>query len=152
MRREAPFAFVFGDGIVRGFLDVAGVERDGTMLIVDYKSDRVADGEDLAARVERDYAIQREVYALAALRAGAGAVEVAHCFLRRPELVLSARYGARERERLEASLATRVAPLRAGRFEVTPEPGLERCAGCPGRARLCSYDEAMTSRESLLPA
>ena len=58
---------MLGDGLVRGFLDVAGLESDGTMLIVDYKSDRVAEDEDLAARVERDYAIQRQVYALAAL-------------------------------------------------------------------------------------
>ena len=152
VRREAPFAFVLGDGLVRGFLDVAGVERDGTMLIVDYKSDRVAAGEDLHAHVQRDYAIQREVYALAALSAGAPAVEVAHCFLRRPEAVVSARYLAGERERLEASLASRVAPLAAGRFEVSAAPGLARCGGCPGRARLCSHDEAMTSREPLLPA
>ena len=152
VRREAAFAFVLGDGLLRGFLDVAAVEADGTILIVDYKSDRVADDEDLAAHVERDYAIQRQVYALAALSAGAPAVEVAHCFLRRPEMVLAARYEASERARLEAALAARVAPLLAGRFEVSPEPGLARCAGCPGRARLCSHDEAMTSREPLAAA
>ena len=152
VRREAAFAFVLGDGLVRGFLDVAGVEPDGSMLIVDYKSDRVADDEDLAAHVERDYAIQRQVYALAALSAGAPAVEVAHCFLRRPETVVSARYEAGELARLQTALHARIAPLVAGRFEVSPEPGLARCAGCPGAARLCSHDEAMTSREPLAPA
>ena len=34
--------------------------------------------------VERDYATQRLVYALAALRGGAPRAEVAYCFLERP--------------------------------------------------------------------
>jgi hypothetical protein len=149
VRREQQFALTLGGPggtLIRGVLDVAGVEPDGTLLVVDYKSDRVTDDEDLAARVERDYALQRLVYALAGLRAAAPAVEVAHCFLRRPEIVVAARYDASARGGLEALLQARLAPLRAGRYEVSDRPGRERCGTCPGRARLCSHEEALTLR------
>jgi len=150
VRRELPFAFPLagpGGTLLRGFLDVAGFEADGTLLIVDYKSDRVADGEDLAARVERDYGLQRLVYALAGLAAGVPAVEVAHCFLRRPQILLAARFDAAQRGPLERALADRLEPLRRGRFEVSGDPGRDRCGTCPGRARLCTHEEAMTLRE-----
>jgi hypothetical protein len=152
VRTEEAFAFeLAGAELLRGSLDVAGRERDGTLLIVDYKTDRVAGDVDeagLAARVQRDYAIQRLVYALAGIASGAPAVEVAHCFLRRPELVVSARYDAGDRERLERELADRLEPLRAGRFEVSPDPNRARCGSCPGRARLCSHGEELTLREA----
>ena len=32
-------------------------------------------------------------------------------------------------------------------YEVSPQPNRERCGTCPGRARLCSYDEALTLAE-----
>jgi ATP-dependent exoDNAse (exonuclease V) beta subunit len=149
VRREEAFAFVVGDReLLRGFLDVAAVEPDGALLIVDFKSDRVGDGAELAGRVERDYSMQRLVYALAGLASGAPVVEVAHCFLRGPEVVLATRYGAGERAHLEALLAARLAPLRSGRFEVSADPNRERCGSCPGRARLCSHEEVMTLREA----
>jgi hypothetical protein len=137
-----------GRELLRGFLDVAGVEADGTLLIVDYKSDAVADTTDLEVHIERDYGCQRLVYALAGLASGAPAVEVAHCFLRRPEVVLAARFEASERPRLEALLAARLAPLRAHRFEVSGDPNRQRCGSCPGRARLCSHEEVMTLRDA----
>jgi len=123
---------------------VAALEPDGTLLIVDYKSDWLVDGTDLAAQIERDYSVQRLVYALAGLASGAPAVEVAHCFLRRPELVLATRFEAAERPLLEELLAARLEPLRAGRFEVSADPNRERCGSCPGRARLCSHEEVLT--------
>jgi ATP-dependent helicase/nuclease subunit A len=145
LRREEPFAFLLaGEVLLRGFLDAAALERDGTLLVVDYKTDRIGEGEDLGLQLERDYSMQRLVYALAGLHSGAAAVEVAHCFLRRPELLLSVRYEASERPRLERELAQRLEPLRAGRFEVSAHPDRERCGTCPGRARLCSHDEALT--------
>jgi hypothetical protein len=106
------------------------------------------DAAALGARVRRDYGVQRLVYALAGIASGAPAVEVAHCFLRRPELVVSARFDAGERERLERDLAERLGPLRAGRFEVSADPNRERCGSCPGRARLCSHGEELTLREA----
>jgi ATP-dependent exoDNAse (exonuclease V) beta subunit len=148
LRREEPFAFLLsGEVLLRGFLDAAALEGDGTLLIVDYKSDRVGDDEELLrAQLERDYSMQRLVYALAGLHSGAAAVEVAHCFLRRPELLLTERYEAAELPRLEQELAQRLEPLRAGRFEVSGDPQRDRCGTCPGRARLCSHDEALTLR------
>jgi hypothetical protein len=65
-------------------------------------------------------------------------------------VVLATRYGASDRERLQADLAARLGSLRAGRFEVSGDPNRERCGSCPGRARLCSHDEAMTLREPSL--
>ncbi len=150
VRREQPFAFALGGPggtLLRGFLDVAGVEADGTLLVVDYKSDRVADDEALVARVEREYGLQRIVYALAGLASGVPAVEVAHCFLRRPEIVLAARFEAAERAGLETSLAERIAPLRAGTLRGLRRPRPRAMRNLPGRARLCSHDERMTLRE-----
>jgi ATP-dependent exoDNAse (exonuclease V) beta subunit len=148
LRREEAFAFVAPGGeLLRGFLDVVAREADGSLLVVDFKSDRLADGADPAALVARDYSLQRLVYALAALATGAPAVEVAHCYLRSPELVAAVRYLAAEREALEGELQARLRPLREGRFAVSPDPDRGRCGGCPGRARLCSYAEEMTSRD-----
>ena len=147
VHREQPFAFLADGLLVRGVLDAAATEADGTLLIVDYKSDRVGEDEELAERVERDYALQRIVYALAGLIGGAPAVEVAHCFLHRPEAVLAVRFRAAARPALEAALAARVAPLRAGVFTVSADPGRVRCGTCPARARLCSWEERMTLRE-----
>ena len=125
------------------------VEPDGTLLIVDYKSDRVAARRtDLGARVERDYA-----HAAARLRArGAGLGRAGgrgRALLPAPPGGRSSRRATRPRERarLEALLAARLAPLRAGRFEVSADPNRERCGSCPGRARLCSHEEVMTLRE-----
>jgi ATP-dependent exoDNAse (exonuclease V) beta subunit len=149
LRREEAFAFALDGGeLLRGFLDAAAFERDGGLLIVDYKTDRIAPGADLAGLVERDYSLQRLVYALAGIAAGAADVEVAHCFLRRPETLVATRFRAAQRDRLEAELQARLEGLRAGRFEVSADPNRERCGGCPGRARLCSHGEEMTRRES----
>jgi len=150
VRREEPFAFAIEpDGeLLRGTFDVIATEADGTCLIVDYKTDAIGEGEDLEAHVRRDYDLQRLAYALAALRGGAQCVEVAHCFLRAPQETFSARYEATDEQHLARELARRLAPLRRGDYGVTSSPGFERCATCPGRARLCSYPEALTLRAS----
>ncbi len=148
IEREQAFAFTLDGELLRGLIDVSGTEPDGTLLIVDYKTDRIEAAESLEARIERDYALQRLVYALAGLRSGAPRVEVAHCFLRAPENPVSATFSAAQLGLLEGELRERIAPLRAGRFSVTARPGYETCASCPGRARLCSYDETLTLRAS----
>jgi len=145
--REASFALAVGDLLVNGYIDVLAGEAGGAMLVVDYKTDRVDPETDLGERVAADYDVQRRIYALAALRAGATSVEVAYCFLRRPEDVVAARYTAADAAGLEAGLAALAAPLLAGRFEVSPRPHRGLCATCPGRARLCSWDEALTHGE-----
>jgi ATP-dependent helicase/nuclease subunit A len=136
VRREAGFAFELSPGgggpLVSGFVDVLARERDGSTLIVDYKTDRLLDDEQPAVLVERDYATQRMVYALAALHAGAPRVEVAYCLLERPEEPVAATF----HETDAPALADTLLRLASG----------ELCGDCPGRRALCSWPEAMTLR------
>jgi ATP-dependent helicase/nuclease subunit A len=147
VHREHAFAFALGDGpMLTGFVDVIAHEADGAALIVDYKSDRVGDA-DLEALVEGAYAVQRRIYALAALRAGAPAVEVAHLFLERPAQPAVARFEQADAETLDAELRAAAAPLLAGAHPVAATPHRGLCATCPGRAGLCSYPPELTDRE-----
>ena len=147
VHREHAFAFALGDGpMLTGFVDVIAHEADGAALIVDYKSDRVGDA-DLDALVEASYATQRRIYALAALRSGAPAVEVAHVFLERPAEPAVVRYEQADAETLDADLRGSAAPLLAGAYPVAEVPHRGLCATCPGRAGLCSYPPELTDRE-----
>ena len=113
-------------------IDVLAREHDGGYLVVDYKSDEVAEGDELEQLVARDYALQREVYALAVLRTGAPWVEVEHWFLARPREWASARFTAAERDALQASLQERLRrALRTG-FAVTPRPHRDAVCELPG--------------------
>ncbi|MDX6666393.1 MAG: ATP-dependent helicase/nuclease subunit, partial [Solirubrobacteraceae bacterium] len=125
-----------------GYIDVRAIEADGTALIVDYKTDRLS-GADPETIVERGYGTQRRLYALAALRAGAPSVEVAHLFLERPSHPAMARFAAADAPRLEAEIAAQAAGVLSGHFAVAEEPHRELCATCPGRGGLCSWPEAV---------
>jgi ATP-dependent helicase/nuclease subunit A len=148
LRREYPFAFSLAphEPLVTGVIDLLAAEGDGSRLVLDYKSDRVSAEIDLEALVERDYAIQRLLYALVVLRDGAPAVEIVHWFLERGEWVV-ARYTAADRLVLEQQLAERIARARVEPFAVSPRPHRGLCLTCPGRAGLCSWGEAETLRE-----
>ncbi|HET8756738.1 MAG TPA: PD-(D/E)XK nuclease family protein, partial [Solirubrobacteraceae bacterium] len=148
-RREAPFAFGLEPGgggpLVTGFLDAAAIEPDGGILIVDYKSDHLeADPADV---VERDYATQRVVYALAALRDGAPRAEVAYCFLERPAEPVTRAFTASDIPALEEHVTGLARGMIAGEYPVADVPHRELCGDCPGRAALCSWGEEMTLRE-----
>jgi ATP-dependent helicase/nuclease subunit A len=149
VRREAAFAFALepdGAGpLVSGFVDVLAREPDGGALVLDYKSDRL-DGLEPAALVERDYATQRLVYALAVLRDGAERVEVAHCLLERPDAAVSRSYVAADAPELAARLSGLAGGLLAHEFPVAAEPHRDLCGDCPGRRALCSWGEEMTLR------
>jgi ATP-dependent helicase/nuclease subunit A len=148
-RAEHPFAFSLDEAgpLITGVIDLLCQEPDGSVLVVDYKSDRLAPGEDSEALVARDYAVQRLLYALAALREGALIVEVVHWFLERPEQPATARYTLAERPTLEAQLAQRLLVDRADPFAVSPRPHRGLCLTCPGRGGLCSWSEHETLRE-----
>jgi ATP-dependent helicase/nuclease subunit A len=150
VRREHPFAFSLdAEGpLLSGVIDLFALEADGGYLIVDYKSDRVDEAADLEALVDREYAIQRELYALVLLRDGAPSVEVLHWFLERPSEWVSARYGQHERERLQGRLRSRLASAAGRGFAVSPNPHRALCLTCPGRAGLCSWSDAETLREN----
>jgi ATP-dependent exoDNAse (exonuclease V) beta subunit len=152
VRRELPFAFPLelppagGDArsvLVEGSIDALCEEGEG-LLVVDYKTDRLARGADLEAVCAEAYSTQRLVYALAALRGGAPRVEVAHVFLERPNEPVLARYERAEGEELEAHLAVMVDGLVAGRYEPSATPSRDLCRGCPGRAALCSWPPEWT--------
>jgi ATP-dependent helicase/nuclease subunit A len=156
VRREHPFAFSLavdeptgpteeGAQLIAGVIDLLAREPDG-LLVVDYKSDRVGAEVDLQELVGREYGIQRLIYALAVLRAGAAGVEVVHWFLERPDDPVSARFGATDRDGLQAQLAARLGRARVDPFRVSATPHRGLCLTCPGRAGLCSWDEEHTLR------
>ncbi len=149
VRREHPFAFSAGPQapLITGVIDLLASEADGGQLVLDYKSDRIGAAVDLAALVERDYAVQRLLYALAVLRGGAASVEIVHWFLERPHEWVSARYLAADRAELERRLAARLERMGQGTFAVSPLPHRGLCLTCPGRAGLCSWDESETLRD-----
>jgi ATP-dependent helicase/nuclease subunit A len=149
-RREEPFAFPLdatdpASPLVNGFIDLVAVLPDGTWVVVDYKTNQVL-GADLEQVVERGYATQRRIYALAALRAGAPRVEVAYVFLQRPDEPVISVHTAADAATLDAELAAQAAPLLAGRFPVSERPHRDLCAYCPGRGGMCSWPEAMSLR------
>jgi ATP-dependent helicase/nuclease subunit A len=152
VRREQRFSFPLGDPasgvrgqtIVTGALDVLAREPSGRSLVVDYKTDRL-DGAD-PRTAARGYEIQRLVYAIAALRAGADEVEIAHCFLEQPDTPVIVGFEVARLPELDASLQSLAGGIVAGRFEVSPEPRRALCAGCPAEGGLCSWPLSMTRR------
>ena len=143
VHRERPFSFPLGPTLLTGVVDVLAEEADGAALVVDYKTDRVEG--DVAALVERDYAIQRAAYALAALRAGFDRVDVAYAFLERPDEPVIATFT--DAEALHAELKAHAAGVLDNQFPVATEPHIDLCAGCPGRRALCVHPEELTGRE-----
>jgi ATP-dependent helicase/nuclease subunit A len=153
LRREHPFSISLGasEPLLVGVVDLLVHERHGSsdesLLIVDYKSDRMQAGDDPAQIAEREYGLQRLVYALAALSSGAERVQVAHWFLERPHEPALASFHAGEHGAMVASLLERLRLLREQGFAVTDVPHRGICLTCPGRGTLCSWDEARTSRQ-----
>src|SRR4051794_37587568 len=150
VHREQGFALALGGDhqaapLLTGYVDLLATEADGTALVVDYKTDHVGDVAPETV-VEESYATQRRIYALAALRAGAPRVEVAHLFLERPAEPAMARYEAGEADRLEAEVAALASGVLEANFEVTEHPHRELCATCPGRGGLCSWPEEVVLR------
>jgi ATP-dependent helicase/nuclease subunit A len=152
VRQELPFAYPLEpDGLggrsllVNGVVDVHADFGDH-LLVVDYKTDalEVRDPDEVC---EEKYSGQRLVYALAGLRGGAPEVEVAYCFLERPDLVVSRRFAAADRARLEAALLGLAGGVIAGDFTPTESPHRELCQSCPGQPALCSWPPERTLAE-----
>jgi len=160
VRREHPFAFsACGDDaaqaqapLITGVIDLLAQESDGGYLVLDYKSDRVDAQTDLAALVERDYALQRDLYALAVLHSRAERVEVMHWFLERPNEWVATRFHAHDRDLLSGRLRARISHARERPFAVSSQPHRGLCLTCPGRGGLCSWGDAQTLRENPEPA
>jgi ATP-dependent helicase/nuclease subunit A len=148
VRREQRFAFELAGALVIGVVDVLAREPGERALVVDYKSDRLegAEPQDL---ITGPYETQRLTYALAALRGGAAAVEVAHVFLERAGAPALATFTRDDVPSLERRLTGLAAGVLERRFAPAAEPHLGLCSGCPGENGLCSWPPAMTRRESV---
>jgi len=148
-RREEHFAFLLDSGVlISGVFDVLAREPGDRLLVVDYKSDRI-EGADPEAIVADSYRTQQLLYALAAIRAGAVAVEVVHVFLEAPDRPVGVTFAAGDRKRLENGLAELTAGVLQRRFPVTETPHRAVCRGCPAEGGLCSWPLEMTRREQL---
>ena len=148
--RQARGRFAFelepggGGPLVTVFVDALARELDGTLLIVDYKTDRLAD-EAPAALIGRAYETQRMVYALAALRGGArGSTSRTACSSVRPsrhgELRRGERRGARERA------ARACGGVLDEQWPVAARPQRELCGAARPRRAVLAWPEAMTLR------
>ena len=130
-----PFALGLSETVVRGQIDllVPAADGDGLPVVVDYKTDALGgrDPAELGAR----YAVQRQVYALAA-DVGRGARAI-HVFLDAPDDPVIEDFDPRRLEAAREHLDSLVARMRGGEFEVTAEPYGALCHGCPAAARLC---------------
>lgn len=136
-----PFLLPIGDSIVRGAIDLLA-ETDAGPLVVDYKTDSLADTNP-AELVDR-YAVQRKIYALAA-SAGSGPVRTAFAFLDSGGSAVSAELGPSELEAARGDLEHLIAGVRSGEFEVTDTPHWALCHDCPARRRLCSHPKERTA-------
>jgi ATP-dependent exoDNAse (exonuclease V) beta subunit len=148
VRREERFAFLLGDVLVNGVIDALARDPGDRMLVVDYKSDRL-EGRDPGASLTSAYTVQRLIYALAALRAGAAAVEVRHLFLERPQEPVAAAFTRDDVPELERQLNGVARGVLARDFGVTDTPHRALCGGCPGEGGLCSWPAEMTRREAV---
>jgi ATP-dependent helicase/nuclease subunit A len=141
---ERPFAFEHDGVLLHGRLDVLH-RADGRALVVDYKTNALEERtpEEVA---QSSYRIQRLVYALACLRAGAEEVEVVYQFLEQPDDVVSSVFRREETAALEAELSAAIQRIQDGVFVPTPSDFI--CSGCPvldvvcAGPRLRQHDEA----------
>jgi ATP-dependent helicase/nuclease subunit A len=133
---ELPFAFEHDGVLVHGRLDVLVRDpRSRRLLVLDYKTNTLEEGSPEEI-VERDYRLQRLVYALACFRAGADEVEVVYDFLERPDALVTNRYNAEEVAALEAELSAAIVEIQAGQFRPSPDEFV--CADCPARDLVCA--------------
>ena len=131
---ERSFAFEHDGVLLHGRLDVFH-EADGRMLVVDYKTNVLEDASP-AEVVEREYGLQRLVYALACLKAGASEVEVTYQFLERPNDLVTDCYKVEDVPALEAELSRAIAAIQSGVFK--PTPSEYACATCPALDLVCA--------------
>jgi ATP-dependent helicase/nuclease subunit A len=130
---ELPFAFCEDDVVLRGSLDICVRDAEGALLVADLKTTVLGQREPEAV-VESAYGLQRAIYALAALRTGAPATEIAFCFLERAEATVNRRYTQTDAEWLAAEVRAAIGRLRSSSF--TARAGAH-CATCPALDRLC---------------
>ncbi len=146
---EVPFVLSVSGTRIRGSIDLLVERPEGSVLVVDYKTDRL-DGRDPGEIAER-YAVQRDLYAIAAAARGAP-VETAYVFLEQPGAPVTRRFDAAELDAARSRVEELLERLGGGRFEVTNRPHKSLCLDCPARERLCSHQNAAQLRDSPHPS
>jgi ATP-dependent exoDNAse (exonuclease V) beta subunit len=131
---ERSFSFEHDGVLLRGRVDVFH-EADGRAFVLDYKTNVLEDASP-AEVIEREYRLQRLVYALAILRAGASEVEVVYQFLERPDDPVSTSFKVEDLPTLEAELSVEIAKIQAGEFRPTPSD--YACPTCPALDLVCA--------------
>jgi ATP-dependent helicase/nuclease subunit A len=132
--QERHFVFEQDGVLLHGYLDVYA--REGARaFVLDYKTNALGD-ESPEEVVEHSYRLQRLVYALACLRAGAAEVEVVYHFLEQPEEPVQTTFVREQVPLLEAELSQAIATISAGEFR--PTPSEFACAGCPALDVVCA--------------
>ncbi len=145
-RPEERFSFLLEEGpLITGVFDMIAGEAGDRVLVVDYKTDRL-EGRHPDQLVASGYATQRLIYGLAALRAGALEVEVAHVFLERPERPATVTFTHADVGHLERELEELASGVGRGKFSVADEPNRAICIGCPAEGGLCPWPLDMTRR------
>jgi ATP-dependent helicase/nuclease subunit A len=141
---EVRFVLSLGETLIRGSIDLLVERAEDSVLVVDYKTDRL-NGRDPAEIVSR-YAVQRDLYALAAAARGAP-VETAYVFLEQPDAPVRQSFAEAELDEARGRVEKVLERLAAGRFDVTDRPHRALCLDCPARERLCSHGTAAQMRE-----
>jgi ATP-dependent helicase/nuclease subunit A len=147
-RVERPFAFQHDGVLLHGRLDVLQFEGRRA-LVVDYKTNSLEEGspEDI---VERDYRLQRLVYALACFHAGVDEVEVVYHFLEEPDAVVSTTFSRERLEELGVELSTAIARINSGEFAPSPDEFV--CADCPALDVVCAGPRLRLGAPEPMPA
>ena len=145
---EVPFVLSVGGTLVRGSIDLLAERPDGSVAVVDYKTDRLGDRDPVEAAGR--YGVQRDLYALAAGARGTP-VETAYVFLERPEQAATDSFDEGELKAAQGRIEDLLARLAGGDFEVTDRPHAALCHDCPARERLCSHGPEATLRDSPEP-
>jgi ATP-dependent exoDNAse (exonuclease V) beta subunit len=146
--QEQHFTFEHDGVLLHGYLDVYH-RQDGRALVVDYKTNMLGElsPEEI---VDEGYRLQRLVYALACLRAGADEVEVVYQFLERPDALVATVFARADTPTLEAELSEAIARIQAGDFR--PTPSEFTCAGCPALDVVCAGPRLRTAPPPALQA
>ena len=151
---EVPFVLALGGTPIRGSIDLLVPQDDGSVLVVDYKTDRLQ-GREPSELADR-YRVQRGIYALAAAGAAgdpedAVSVETAYVFLERPDDPVLERFDAGRLDRARTGIESLLDRLESGSFEVTDRPHRSLCYDCPARERLCAHGPEATMRDAPEP-
>jgi ATP-dependent exoDNAse (exonuclease V) beta subunit len=146
---EAPFVLRLGPSLVRGSIDLLAERQDGSLLVIDYKTDRL--GAALPSDQMQRYGVQRKLYAVAASLRAETPVTTAYSFLERADEPQATDYGPVEIAALRVELEGLVAEIETADFEVTSAPHRALCHDCPAAARLCSHSREHRDRRDPIP-